>query len=218
MKNTNFTNTRSEISSFSEFIRPRTLDELTLPIETIKRLQAMIDSQNVMNMIFYGSPGTGKTTCANIIVNSAEFDFIFINASLKNSMNVVKDVIEPYTTSMSLYQSKKIVLLDEAEFLTESAQASLRGVIEQSTANCRFILTANKLSKIHPAIQSRCLPICFDLPLPKMPEAIAKVSSTVKNRIAEINEVIDDMKLDEIVRLSYPDYRTIANKIEFEML
>jgi replication factor C small subunit len=218
MKNTNFTNTRSNISSFSEFLRPRTLDELTLPIETIKRLQAMIDSQNVMNMIFYGSPGTGKTTCANIIVNSAEFDFIFINASLQTRVNVVKEMIAPYSTAMSLYQSKKVVLLDEAEFLNESAQASLRAVIEQSSSHCRFILTTNNLSKIHQAIQSRCLPICFDLPLPKMPEAIAKVSSTIKNRISEINDEIDDIKLDEIVRLSYPDYRTIANKIEFEML
>jgi DNA polymerase III delta prime subunit len=127
-------------------------------------------------------------------------------------------MIAPYSTAMSLYQSKKVVLLDEAEFLNESAQASLRAVIEQSSSHCRFILTTNNLSKIHQTIQSRCLPICFDLPLPKMPEAIAKVSSTVKNRIAEINEVIDDMQLDEIVRLSYPDYRTIANKIEFEML
>jgi replication-associated recombination protein RarA len=218
MKNTNFTSNKSKISSFSEFLSPRTVDELTLPIETIKRLQAMIDSQNVMNMIFYGSPGTGKTTCANIIINSAEFDFIFINASLQNGLTTVRDIIEPYTTAVSLYQSKKIILLDEAEFFNNVAQAYLRGVIEQSSSHCRFILTTNKLSKIHPAIQSRCMPICFDLPLLKMHEAIAKVTSTAKNRIAEINDAVDDIKLNEIVRLSYPDYRTIANKIEFEML
>ena len=68
------------------------------------------------------------------------------------------------------------------------------------------------------ASDPRCIAFLSDFRAPKMPEAIAKVSSTVKNRIAEINEVIDDMQLDEIVRLSYPDYRTIANKIEFEML
>jgi replication-associated recombination protein RarA len=178
----------------------------------------MIDSKNVMNMIFYGSPGTGKTSCANIITKSQDFDLISMNASLEKSLSIVKNIIEPFTTAMSLYQSKKIVFLDEADFLNKDAQAALRIVIEESYDNCRFILTANKLSKIDPAIQSRCLPICFDSPLKDMPNIIAKVSSTIKNRLNEVDVKIDDATLHEIVNFNYPDYRTIANKIEFQFL
>jgi len=218
MNNTNKKNSLKNISSFSEFLRPRTLDELTLPDVTINRLQSMIDSKNVMNMIFYGSPGTGKTSCANIITKSQDFDTIFMNAAIEKSFATVEKIIEPFTTAMSLYQSKKIVFIDEAEYLSKDAQAALRVVIEQSYDNCRFILTANKLSKIDPAIQSRCIPICFDLPLKNMPKIIAKVTSTIKNRLNDVDVKIDDATLHEIVNFNYPDYRTIANKIEFQFL
>jgi replication-associated recombination protein RarA len=214
----NYPATLSKYSSFSEFLRPRTLDELTLPAEKITKLQAMIDSQNVMSMIFYGSPGTGKTTCANIIANSNSFDYIFINASLKNGMKHVRETIEPFTTAMSLYQSKKLVLLDEADRLSLDAQSALRGVIEQSSATCRFILTVNKISKIDPALQSRCMPVCFDMPLQTMPAVISKVTATIESRLTEIDASIDESKLHHFVQLNYPDYRTIANKIQFELL
>jgi DNA polymerase III delta prime subunit len=102
--------------------------------------------------------------------------------------------------------------------LSKDAQAALRVVIEKSYNNCRFILTANKLSKIDPAIQSRCLPICFDSPLKNMPNIIAKLSSTIKKRLNEVDFKIDDATLFEIVNLNYPDFRTIANKIEFQFL
>lgn len=204
--------------SFAEFLRPRILDELTLPDKTIQKLQAMIDSKNIMNMIFYGPPGTGKTSCAKIMLNPEEFDVIQINASKENSLNVVRDLIAPFTTSMSLYQTKKVVFLDEADYLTESAQASLRCIIEQCSENCRFIFTANNLSKFHEAIQSRCMPICFDVPLKSMPSAITKVENNIKTRLLEIDSFIDDDKLHEIVEFNYPDYRVIANKIHFELL
>jgi replication factor C small subunit len=206
------------LDSFSEFLRPRFLDELTLPEVTIKKLQSMIDSKNVMSMTFYGSSGTGKSTCSNIITKSQEFDCIFINASLQRSIKVVREIIEPFTTTMSLYQRNKIVLLDEADFMNTDAQASLRTVIESSSANCRFILTANKLSKIHPAIQSRCMPISFDMPLQSMPSVISKVTSTIEKRLREVNVKFDSSRLAQIVNLNYPDFRTIANKIHFELL
>jgi DNA polymerase III delta prime subunit len=208
----------NNLQSFSEYLRPRKLDELTLPPSTVRKLQSMIESKNVMSIIFHGSPGTGKTTCSKIIVDSHDYDYLFINASLDNGMKTIRQTIEPFATAMSLYQSNKIVLLDEADYLSADAQAALRGVIEQYSSNCKFILTANKLSKIHPAIQSRCMPICFDEPLQSMPSAVAKVTRTIKSRLNELNAVVDESKLHEIISINYPDYRTIANKIQFELL
>ena len=146
MKKTNCTNTQSKITSFSEFLRPRKISELTLPSNVANRIQSMIDSADVMSMIFYGSPGTGKTSCSRIIADSEKFDCISINASLDKGMKCVKENIAPFTTAMSFYQQQKIVFLDEVDAMLPEAQESLRCLIEQCNATCRFILTANKLS------------------------------------------------------------------------
>lgn len=171
-----------------------------------------------MSMIFYGSPGTGKTSCSKIIADSEKFDCISINASLDKGMKCVRETIAPFTTAMSFYQKQKIVFLDEVDAMLPEAQESLRCVIEQCNATCRFILTANKLSKIHPALQSRCMPVCFDMPPNQMSQVTSKVKSVISDRLLELNVDCDDSKVLEIVQLNYPDFRLIANKIEFELL
>lgn len=204
--------------SFSERLRPRSIDELLIPNSSIAKFNAMIKSSNVMNMIFYGSPGTGKTTCANLIASLSDLHLLPINASLTNSVVDIRNEVEKYATSGSLFGKTKIVLLDESDYLSKNAQASLRGLIENTIGNCRFILTANVLSKIDQALQSRCIPFCFEVPLSSINESIEKLIQTIKNRLQELNLEIDESRLREIVVLKFPDYRSIANEIEFEFL
>lgn len=204
--------------NFSERLRPRTIEELLIPESSIEKFNAMIHSRDVMNMIFYGSPGTGKTTCANLIGNSPNFEMLYLNASLTNSIDDIRHQVERYATAMSLYGNTKIVLLDESDYLSKSAQASLRGLIEKTISNCRFILTANELHKIQEPLQSRCRPFCFDVRYLSLNASIAKLIQTIQSRLIEISAEIDESRLRQIVVLKFPDYRAIANDIEFELL
>jgi replication-associated recombination protein RarA len=204
--------------TFSERLRPRSIDELLISNSSIAKFKAMIKSRDVMNMIFYGLPGTGKTTCANLIGNSSDFHMLYLNASLTNSVDDIRNQVEQYATSRSLFSKTKIVLLDESDYLSKNAQASLRSVIEKTTSNCRFILTTNVLSKIQQPLQSRCRPFCFDVPFLSLNESIEKLIQTIKKRLKELNLEIDESRLRQIVAMNFPDYRSIANDIEFELL
>ena len=204
--------------TFAERLRPRNFDELLIADAVIEKFKKMIQSEDVMNMIFYGMPGTGKTTCANIFASSECFDTLKINASMTNSVDDIRNQVERYASSMSLYSNRKIVLLDESDYLSNSAQASLRGLIEKTVANCRFILTVNNLQKIQDPLKSRCRPFCFDVPFLSLNTSIAKLIKTIQSRLIEINVEIDESKLRQIVVMKFPDYRAIANDIEFELL
>jgi len=151
------------INLMSETLRPKKFNELVLDKQFQDKLQKMYDSRNVMNMIFYGKPGSGKTSAARIFADSEHFDCLPINGSLDTKIDVVRTRIINFASTMSLYSHHKICFIDEADYLSKSAQASLRGVIEDTSRNCRYIFTANDMSKIHPALCSRLLPICFDM-------------------------------------------------------
>jgi len=204
--------------SFSERLRPRTIDELLISNQSIAKFNAMIKSRDVMNMIFYGSPGTGKTSCANLIAKLSDLSALYINASLTNSVDDIRGYVGLFASSKSFFGTTKIVLLDESDYLSKNAQASLRNLIEKTIGNCRFILTANVLSKIDQPLQSRCRPFCFEVPISSINESIEKLIQIIKHRLQELNFEIDESRLREIVVLKFPDYRAIANEIEFEFL
>ena len=203
--------------TFAERLRPRKFEELIIAESTIRKLKQMLDSKDLMNMTFYGAPGSGKTTCANIFDNSDNFDMLRINASLQNSVDTIRNQVEQYASSRTLFDKFKVILLDEADFLSKNAQASLRGLIEITVKNCRFILTCNNLSKIDDALLSRCKPFCFDVPYSSLNSSIDKLTLTVKSRLQEMNREIDDSVIRHIVQMKFPDYRAIANDIDFEL-
>lgn len=205
-------------SSFSERLRPRTFQELLLPDSITSKLNLMCEGSEVMNMIFYGPPGTGKSSCALIFEKSDNFSLYKINAANLNSIDDVKKHMKYFSTSISFYGTKKIVLIDEADKLSSNAQATLRGVIEESLNNCRFILTTNKLSQIEAPLKSRCIPLNFALSYKAINLMIAKLANTIISRLQEIDCKLDKSRIFEIVAMNFPDYRAIANDIEFELL
>ena len=204
--------------SFSERLRPRHFQELLLPDSITSKLNLMCEGSEVMNMIFYGPPGSGKTSCAVIYAKSENFSLYKMNAADSNSNEVVKKHIKPFSTSTSFYGNKKLVLIDEADKLSASAQAALRGIIDGSVNNCRFILTTNKLSQIESPLKSRCMPLNFALSYKEINLMIAKLANTIMSRLQEIDCKLDKSRIFEIVAMNFPDYRSIANDIEFELL
>ena len=142
----------------SELLRPQQLGDLTLPQRDIERLEHMVHSGTIMNMIFYGRPGLGKTSAARAIiaelVNNADADCYELNGSSGNGAAEVRKV-QDYARSGSLNSGIKLCFIDEADFLSLQAQASLRYIVEKSSKRCRFIFTANDASRFSEAIRSR---------------------------------------------------------------
>lgn len=206
------------INLISETLRPKKFDQLVLDKQYIDKLQKMHDTLNVMNMIFYGKPGSGKTSAARIFVDSEKFDCLQINGSLDTKIEIVRTKILNFATSMSLYSHHKICFIDEADFLSKSSQASLRGVIEDTSKNCRYIFTANEISKIHPALCSRMVPICFDMTRMQIEEELKRYKERVIEFLNKSSVKIDPNRISRIIDMNFPDYRTIANKLEFEMV
>ena len=122
------------------------------------------------------------------------------------------------STSMSLYQHHKICFIDEADYLSKSSQASLRGVIEETSRNCRYIFTANDMSKIHNALCSRMMPLCFDMSPAQIETELEKYKVRIISMLKANHENIDEQRIFRLIDMNFPDYRTISNKIEFEML
>ena len=109
----------------------------------------------------------------------------------------------------------KVCFIDECEYLSMNAQASLRGLIEECD-HVRFLLTANDIKKMHPALKSRCLPICFDVGPIEAPEVIARLMPRYQEKLRQLGYEIGPRRLHEILCTSFPDLRAVANRLEFE--
>jgi DNA polymerase III delta prime subunit len=202
----------------SELLRPQQLGDLTLADPTIQRLKGMVDSGQIMNMLFYGESGTGKTSAARILIKAVggEGNLYEVNGSSANGIGFVRDTIEKWAARTGLYSGPKICFVDEADWLTPAAQAALRYVIEKKLFFCRFLFTANDLKKLKPAIQSRMMPLCFDIEPARREGVLKKMAARYESRLSELGISYDPTRLREIVHVYYPDFRAIANNLQFE--
>ena len=201
----------------SEYLRPKSFQEMMLPNQLKNRLQRMLVEQNVMNMIFHGKPGSGKTSAAKIICDDEKFDVMKINGSLLTGIDTVRNKIQNFAYSMSLMNQKKIVFIDEADYMSKNAQASMRALIEETSINCRYIFTANEISKIHNALCSRMMPICFDLTSAQTESALDEYVKVTLEKLKQQTDSVDVSRVETIIRHYYPDHRSIANHLEFEL-
>jgi DNA polymerase III delta prime subunit len=117
-----------------------------------------------------------------------------------------------------MYEQHKICFIDEADYLSKSSQASLRGVIEDTSKICRYIFTANDISKMHPALCSRLMPICFDMTATQVSNALESYTSITIEKLKLIYENLDTERVKRIVELNFPDFRSIANHLQFEFM
>ena len=156
---------------FTEKYRPDTLEGYIGNEDFKSSLQQWIDTSDIPHLLLTGTAGTGKTTAAKLIVNNINCDFIYINCSDENGVDTIRDKVKNFVSSAS-FKPLKVVIMDEADFLTVNAQAALRNVIETYSMNARFIFTCNYLERIIDPIQSRT--VIFELTPPSMKDVALK--------------------------------------------
>ena len=196
---------------WTEKYRPKSVDGYVFTDPGQKeQIEYFIKEKSIPHLLFVGPAGTGKTTLAKILVNSLDidpYDFLQVNASRDNGVDFLKKQIEGFVSTMP-FGDLKIVLLDEADYLSHNAQALLRGLMETYAAQARFILTCNLAHKIITPLKSRCQQFVIDKT--DMTEFTARAATVLVTENVEF----DLDTLDSYVRATYPDLRSCLKLLQ----
>ena len=194
-------------SLFVEKYRPVNIDNY-VGNESIKNtVKKYINQNDIQNLLFYGPAGTGKTTLAKLIVKNIDCDYLYINASDERGIETIRDKVAGFA-STATFKSIKVVILDEADFLTIMAQASLRNVIETFSRSTRFILTCNYVERIIDPIQSRCQTLKI------VPPSKEDIIEHLVKILTKENISFDSPDVISVVNSNYPDVRKMLNIIQ----
>jgi len=191
-----------------EKYRSQTLEQY-IGNDAIKaRIADCIANNDIPHLIFAGSAGTGKTTLAKLIVKNIQCDYLYINASDENGIDTIRDKVKGFASTAS-FQPIKVVILDEADFLTQPAQAALRNLIEEYSAYTRFILTCNYVERLIEPLQSRC-----ELHMLKPPTKGAVAKHICTNILDVENVTYDVQDVVRVINEFYPDIRSVIKVLQ----
>ena len=191
-----------------EKYRSQTLEQY-IGNDAIKaRIADCIANNDIPHFIFAGSAGTGKTTLAKLIVKNIHCDYLYLNASDENGIDMIRDKVKGFASTASFHPIK-VVILDEADFLTQPAQAALRNLIEEYSAYTRFILTCNYIERLIEPLQSRC-----EIHILKPPTKGA-VAKHICTNILDVEGVTYDVQdVVKVINEFYPDIRSVIKVLQ----
>ena len=199
---------------WNEKYRPKKVDDCILPDRLKVIFQKFVDEKTIPNLMLTGGPGTGKTTVALAMCKEIGLNYLFINSSEERGIDTLRVKIKGYASTVSLDGNKKVIILDEADYITPEAQAALRGAMEEFSSNCSFILTCNFKSKLIEAIHSRCSVIDFSL---KNGEK-ARIASLFYRKLGSILSAegvdFESKSLAKFVERYFPDFRRTINELQ----
>ena len=200
---------------WTEKYRPNTIADYVFRDDAqCNQVQGWVDSGAIPHLLFSGAPGVGKTTLAKVLLHELEvndYDILEINASRENSVDNVREKITGFVQTMP-FGEFKVVLLDEADYISPNGQAALRGVMETYASTARFILTCNYPNKIIPALHSRCQG--FHIEKVDTTEFTARVATVCVTEGVDV----DLDTLDSYVKATYPDLRKCINLVQMNTI
>jgi DNA polymerase III delta prime subunit len=197
-----------------EKYRPKTIEDCILPDGIKATFQEYVNRKEIPNLLLAGSAGVGKTTIAKALCEEVGCDYIMINGSDESGIDVLRNKIKNYASSMSLSGGRKVVIIDEADYLNpNSTQPAMRGAIEEFASNCSFIFTCNFKNRIIDPIHSRCTVVDFKIngSKQKMAAAFFKRAEWI---LEQEGITYDKSVVAAVITKHFPDNRRVLNELQ----
>jgi DNA polymerase III delta prime subunit len=199
---------------WAEKYRPGKIDDCILPEDTKKMIKELISKDNVPSMLFSGTGGVGKTTLARAIANELDADMLFINASLESGIDTIRTTISQFVSTVSFSGGKKIVLLDEGDYLTASSQGALRGFLDEFSSNAIFIFTCNFKNRIIAPLISRLQVVEFKFSKEDKAAAATQMLKRSIHILTTEGVEFDKKAVASIVSKNFPDFRKTISELQ----
>ena len=198
-----------------EEYRPKTIDDCILPQSLKTLFTSFVQKGELSNILLSGPPGIGKTTVAKALCDQLNCDWVMINGSEEGGIDVLRNKIRNFASTVSLSGGKKVVILDEADYLNpQSTQPALRGFIEEFHKNCRFILTCNFKNRLIDPLHSRFSTIEFRINPKDKPKLASKLFERAVYILKEQNVEYEEKVLAELIKKHFPDFRKLINELQ----
>ena len=206
--------------SKSEFLwvekyRPQTIDECVLTKDLKDTFNGIVKSGELHNMLLSGTAGTGKTTVAKALCNELGLDWMLINGSEESGIDVLRNKIKQFASTVSLTGGIKVIILDEADYLNaQSTQPALRGFIEEFSNNCRFILTCNFKNRLIEPLHSRCAVVEFNTNKKQLASLASQFMGRLKSILDKEGVTYNEKVIAELIIRHAPDWRRVIGECQ----
>ena len=205
----------NDVILWVEKYRPSKISDCILTDDLKTTFQTFVNESHVPNLLLSGGPGVGKTTIAKAMLKELDATYMMINGSEESGIDVLRNKIKNFASTVSMDGKRKFVILDEADYLNpQSTQPALRGFIEEFHKNCGFILTCNFKNRIIEPIHSRCSVIEFRIPSSLKPTLAGEFFKRVQTILTQENVQFQPKAVAGVVEKYFPDWRRVLNELQ----
>jgi len=200
---------------WTEKYRPKAIKDCILPDRLKKPFQEYVNQSNIPNLLLSGGAGVGKTTVAKAMCDEIGCDSLVINGSDESGIDTFRVKIKNYASSMSLAGGRKVIIIDEADYLNpNSTQPALRNAIEEFASNCSFIFTCNYKNRIIDPLHSRCAVVDFTLRNGEKAKMASQFMKRITNILGDEKIEYDNKVIVELIKKHFPDFRRVINELQ----
>ena len=199
---------------YEERYRPHTVKDTILPDDLKKIFQSYVDQGNIPNMTLVGGPGVGKTTIAKAMCDELGIDYIVINGSLDLNKDALRNDVQQFASSVSFTGGRKMVIVDEADGLSNAVQGALRAFTQEFAANCGFIMTANFGNRIIEALRSRCPVVNLRIKSADKPKMAVQFMKKAAEILDAEGITYTKEALAAVIQKFFPDFRRVLGELQ----